>query len=84
MTNGARTRDIRNHNPALYQLSYGHHFIPNESHLVILEEQGSSKKKSMLKADERLGPKSCDFRIVTPQALAPLFRPENENDCDAL
>ena len=25
VTNGARTRDIRNHNPALYQLSYGHH-----------------------------------------------------------
>ena len=25
--NGARTRDIRNHNPALYQLSYGHHKV---------------------------------------------------------
>lgn len=25
VTNGARTRDHRNHNPVLYQLSYGHH-----------------------------------------------------------
>ena len=25
MTDGFRTRDSRNHNPALYQLSYGHH-----------------------------------------------------------
>lgn len=27
VTNGARTRDSRAHNPALYQLSYGHHQI---------------------------------------------------------
>lgn len=25
VTDGARTRDNRNHNPGLYQLSYGHH-----------------------------------------------------------
>ena len=25
MTDGARTRDNRNHNPGLYQLSYSHH-----------------------------------------------------------
>ena len=26
MADGARTRDHRNHNPGLYQLSYAHHF----------------------------------------------------------
>ena len=25
VTDGARTHDNRNHNPGLYQLSYGHH-----------------------------------------------------------
>ncbi len=25
VTDGDRTRDIRSHNPVLYQLSYGHH-----------------------------------------------------------
>jgi hypothetical protein len=25
VTNGTRTRDVRHHKPALYQLSYGHH-----------------------------------------------------------
>lgn len=25
VADGARTRDNRNHNPGLYQLSYGHH-----------------------------------------------------------
>jgi hypothetical protein len=25
VTEGTRTPDIRDHNPALYQLSYGHH-----------------------------------------------------------
>jgi hypothetical protein len=27
VTDGARTRDNRNHNPGLYQLSYGHHIL---------------------------------------------------------
>lgn len=27
MTDGDRTRDNRNHNPGLYQLSYGHHIV---------------------------------------------------------
>ncbi len=26
VTDGARTRDNRNHNPGLYQLSYGHRY----------------------------------------------------------
>jgi hypothetical protein len=25
VTDGTRTRDLRSHNPMLYQLSYGHH-----------------------------------------------------------
>jgi hypothetical protein len=32
VTDGARTHDNRNHNPGLYQLSYGHHcktFVPD-------------------------------------------------------
>lgn len=28
VTEGTRTPDIRDHNPALYQLSYGHHADP--------------------------------------------------------
>jgi hypothetical protein len=27
---GARTRDSRNHNPGLYQLSYVHHRLPTQ------------------------------------------------------
>lgn len=27
VTDGARTRDNRNHNPGLYRLSYGHHAV---------------------------------------------------------
>ncbi len=27
VTDGARTHDNRNHNPGLYQLSYGHHCV---------------------------------------------------------
>ena len=27
MTDGDRTHDHRNHNPALYQLSYSHHYM---------------------------------------------------------
>ncbi len=27
VTNGTRTRDVRHHKPALYQLSYGHHVL---------------------------------------------------------
>ena len=28
VTDGTRTHDSRNHNPGLYQLSYGHHRSP--------------------------------------------------------
>ena len=37
--NGVRTRDIRNHNPALYQLSYGHHGgdIPSLAEAALLQ-----------------------------------------------
>jgi hypothetical protein len=28
VTDGIRTRDIRDHNPVLYLLSYGHHDVP--------------------------------------------------------
>ena len=31
VTDGARTRDLRSHNPMLYQLSYGHHAHPDST-----------------------------------------------------
>jgi hypothetical protein len=40
VTDGARTHDNRNHNPGLYQLSYGHHCLhsrqqsPKELHII--------------------------------------------------
>ena len=34
MTDGARTRDNRNHNPGLYRLSYGHHLLPKAAEAV--------------------------------------------------
>ncbi len=30
VTDGDRTRDNRNHNPGLYQLSYGHHILQED------------------------------------------------------
>jgi hypothetical protein len=30
VNDGARTRDNRNHNPVLYQLSYNHHALCNQ------------------------------------------------------
>ena len=29
---GTRTRDNRNHNPGLYQLSYDHHWLADSDH----------------------------------------------------
>ncbi len=34
VTEGDRTLDHRNHNPALYQLSYGHHYTTSTKGLV--------------------------------------------------
>jgi hypothetical protein len=33
VTDGARTRDHRNHNPGLYQLSYNHHIYALCNHI---------------------------------------------------
>ena len=40
MTDGARTHDNRNHNPGLYQLSYGHH---RNLQIILLAKQKSKK-----------------------------------------
>lgn len=40
---GARTRDNRNHNPGLYQLSYDHHLVTRE--MRIIENKSSASKK---------------------------------------
>jgi hypothetical protein len=36
VTDGARTRDHRNHNPGLYQLSYNHHSKSFESKAKVI------------------------------------------------
>jgi hypothetical protein len=35
VNDGARTRDNRNHNPVLYQLSYNHHFLFCSTDLIV-------------------------------------------------
>lgn len=40
MTDGTRTRDVQDHNLALYQLSYGHH-----------DGSGQSRRPPLMRAD---------------------------------
>ena len=42
VTDGARTRDLRDHNPALYQLSYGHQGGTSVAHSEVNPNGGSS------------------------------------------
>src|SRR5215213_3463169 len=47
VTDGARTRDLRSHNPMLYQLSYGHH-----AHGDSTSERAGGKAWSVAPAEE--------------------------------
>ncbi len=41
VSDGARTRDRRNHNPELYQLSYAHQVVTESSNAALDWEGGS-------------------------------------------
>ncbi len=65
MSDGARTRDHRNHNPVLYQLSYTHHKTPHPT-LSLRERKSSS--------DQRISIWSVHLILARLRGLEPLTR----------
>ena len=76
MTDGARTRDNRNHNPGLYQLSYGHRYRRRGD---LRSRAEFAKRKMMFSAHEFHQAAIVDdeaHRIpITPELDLHTFRP---------
>ena len=68
MSDGARTRGHRNHNPALYQLSYTHHTFKTTLTSVL------SLRERMSSTDQRITLRSTHQILARLRGLEPLTR----------
>ena len=69
MDDGARTHDHRNHNPALYQLSYAHHSIPNDT--LSGASARSMRQHRLLLQDPLTSCRTGHLRMARPAGFEP-------------
>jgi hypothetical protein len=53
VTDGTRTRDNRNHNPGLYQLSYDHHLWDGSVFSVTAKKAVTMNRRSLFRSRSR-------------------------------
>lgn len=77
VTDGFRTRDSRNHNPALYQLSYGHQKGAAKHTRPALARKRNRLRQRLSPDPRRPLPGSFDVRVVRLARDAPGARPDH-------
>ncbi len=71
MADGDRTRDLRSHNPVLYQLSYGHHSSDILQHLVAVLSSGYLLQPIWLQTESFLPNQHHLVKMARPAGLEP-------------